>query len=149
MSLNSSLTTLHFRLHESILFYLISERTTKTRSGAKSGDFRDVTPQIFAQPNSDYCPDNISKLYVAKRPEELRSDPDSRFYLRPLPKPTENDVWYSRQPLGKNKLGTMMKTMTLAADLYGRKVNHSTRKTFATTLLQSDRPITEVAQLEG
>jgi len=39
--------------------------------------------------------------------------------------------------------------MALNADLYGRKVNHSTRKTFATTLLQSDRPITEVAQLGG
>jgi hypothetical protein len=66
-----------------------------------------------------------------------------------LPTPTENDVWYSRQPLGKNKLGIIMKTMVLTAELYGRKVNHSTRKTFATTLRQSDRPITEVAQLGG
>ena len=149
MSLNSSLTTLHFTLHESILFCLISERNTKTRSGAKLGDFRDVTPNMFAQPNSDYCPVKFFKVYVAKRPEELRSDPDSRFYLRPLPTPTENDVWYSRQPLGKNKLGIIMKTMVLTAELYGRKVNHSTRKTFATTLRQSDRPITEVAQLGG
>jgi hypothetical protein len=47
---------------------------------------------MFAQPNSDYCPVNCFNLYVAKRPEELRSDPDSRFYLRPLPTPTENDV---------------------------------------------------------
>jgi hypothetical protein len=47
---------------------------------------------MFAQPNSDYCPVNFFNLYVAKRPEELRSDPDSRFYLRPLPTPTENDV---------------------------------------------------------
>jgi integrase len=104
---------------------------------------------MFAQPNSDYCPVNSFNLYVAKRPEELRSDPDSRFYLRPLPTPTENDVWYSRQPLGKNKLGIIMKTMALTAELYGRKVNHSTRKTFFTTLLQSDRPITEVAHLGG
>ena len=42
-----------------------------------------------------------------------------------------------------------MKTMALTAELYGRKVNHSTRKTFVTTLLQSDRPITEVAQVGG
>jgi hypothetical protein len=39
--------------------------------------------------------------------------------------------------------------MALTAELYGKKVNHSTRKTFATTLRQSDRPITEVAQLGG
>jgi hypothetical protein len=36
-----------------------------------------------------------------------------------LPKPTANDVWYSRQPLGKNKLGIIMKTMALTAELYG------------------------------
>ena len=39
--------------------------------------------------------------------------------------------------------------MANAADILGRKVNHSTRKTFATTLLHSDRPTTEVAQFGG
>ncbi|CAC5422257.1 unnamed protein product [Mytilus coruscus] len=125
------------------------ERTTKTRTGAKSGDVRDVTPKMFAQPNSDYYPVKLFKLYVSKRPEDLRSDPESRFYLRPLPNPDKDGVWYCRQPLGKNKLGMMMKTMAVTAELYGRKVNHSTRKTFATTLLQSERPVTEVAQLGG
>ncbi|VDH93354.1 Hypothetical predicted protein [Mytilus galloprovincialis] len=37
--------------------------------------------------------------------------------------------------------------MAETAELYGRKVNHSTRKTFATALLQLKRPVTEVAQL--
>ncbi|XP_071139884.1 uncharacterized protein [Mytilus edulis] len=131
---------------EYVEFY---ERTTKTRTGAKSGDVRDVTPKMFAQPNSDYCPVKLFKLYVSKRPEDLRSDPESRFYLRPLPNSDKDGVWYCRQPLGKNKLGMMMKTMAETAELYGRKVNHSTRKTFATTLLQSERPVTEVAQLGG
>lgn len=40
-----------------------------------------------------------------------------------------------------------MKEMAEQAELMGRKVNHSTRKTFACTLLQADRPNTEVAQL--
>lgn len=40
-----------------------------------------------------------------------------------------------------------MKMMANQAQLSGRKVNHSTRKAFASTLLQSDRPVTEVAQL--
>ena len=35
------------------------------------------------------------------------------------------------------------------ANLQGSKVNHSGRKTFATTLLQNGRPITAVAQLGG
>ena len=39
--------------------------------------------------------------------------------------------------------------MAERANIQGRKVNHSGRKTFATTLLQNGRPITEVAQLGG
>jgi integrase len=35
------------------------------------------------------------------------------------------------------------------AEITGRKVNHSTRKTFASTLLHADSQITEVAQLGG
>jgi hypothetical protein len=37
------------------------------------------------------------KLYIQKRPEDLR-DMNSRFYLRPLDNP-KDDVWYSHQPL--------------------------------------------------
>ena len=88
------------------------------------------------------------KEYIDHRPEDLRQDPKSRFYLRPLVNP-KTDVWYSHLPVGKNKMGEMMKTMATDAKLSGRKVNHSTRKTFATTLLHSDRANTEVAQLGG
>ena len=44
-------------------------------------------------------------------------------------------------------MGKIVKTMAEKANLQGRKVNHSGRKTFTTTLLQNGRPITEVAQL--
>ncbi|XP_063418164.1 uncharacterized protein LOC134700948 [Mytilus trossulus] len=125
-----------------------NERTTKTRTGAKSSDYRAVAPKMFEQKENPNCPIKMLKLYISKRPADLQNDPSSKFYLRPLDKPKE-DVWYSHQCIGKNKLGTMMKTMAEAAQLYGRKVNHSTRKTFATSLLHSERPPTEVAQLGG
>ena len=102
---------------------------------------------MFAQPENPYCPIAMYKLYIQKRPEDLR-DMNSRFYLRPLDNP-KDDVWYSHQPLGKNKLGIMMKSMATIAEITGRKVNHSTRKTFASTLFHADRQITEVAQLGG
>ena len=102
---------------------------------------------MFAQPENPYCPIAMYKLYIQKRPEDLR-DMNSRFYLRPLDNP-KDDVWYSHQPLGKNKLGIMMKSMATIAEITGRKVNHSTRKTFASSLLHADRQITEVAQLGG
>ncbi|CAC5362320.1 unnamed protein product [Mytilus coruscus] len=61
------------------------------------------------------------------------------------------EVWYSPQPepVGKNKLWEIMKMMASQAQLSGRKVNHSTRKTFASSLRHSERPVTEVAQLGG
>ena len=100
------------------------------------------------QPENPYCPIAMYKLYIQKRPEDLR-DMNSRFYLRPLDNP-KDDVWYSHQPLGKNKLGIMMKSMATIAEITGRKVNHSTMiKRLPVTLLHADRQITEVAQLGG
>ena len=43
----------------------------------------------------------------------------------------------------------MMKSIASLGELEGRKTNHSTRKTFATTLLDADVPNSEVAQLGG
>ena len=127
---------------------LLSERSTKTRNGSKNGDFTAVPLKMFAQQDNDYCPVEMFKLYLSKRPLDLQNDPKSRFYLRPLNTPT-GDTWFSHQPVGKNKLGVMMKCLATKAELIGRKVNQPPRKTFASTLLQSDRPNTEVAQLGG
>ncbi|CAG2238265.1 unnamed protein product [Mytilus edulis] len=138
------------KMPKGLEFVEFNERTTKTRTGAKAGDERPVAPKMFAQEDNDNCPIRLLKLYLSKRPSDLKNDPNSRFYLRPLVNVNvDTEVWYSHQPLGKNKLGEMMKMMANQAQLSGRKVNHSTRKTFASSLLQSERPITEVAQLGG
>jgi len=49
----------------------------------------------------------------------------------------------------KNTIGKMMKSIASLGELEGRKSNHSTRKTFATTLLDAYIPNTEVPQLGG
>jgi len=46
-------------------------------------------------------------------------------------------------------MGRIMKDMVEKGNIQRPKVNHSGRKTFATTLLQGGKPITEVAQLGG
>ena len=67
---------------------------------------------MFAQEDNDNCPIRLLKLYLSKRPSDLKNDPNSRFYLRPLVNVNvDTEVWYSHQPLGKNKLGEMMKMM--------------------------------------
>jgi len=84
--------------------------------------------------------------------------PDSKFYLSVLPRYHGNNsnielesssVWYSLQPMGKNKLGELAKTMSEKANLSGRKVNHSARKTTVTSLLHSNVEATTVMQLTG
>ena len=76
------------------------------------------------------------------------NEPEARFYLKPLTSP-KSQIWYSRQCLGKNKIGSLMKSMAAKSQLEGRKVNHSVRKTFGTALLNGGRPLTEVADLGG
>ncbi|VDI01659.1 Hypothetical predicted protein [Mytilus galloprovincialis] len=68
--------------------------------------------------------------------------PDSTF-------PPIRALWFSKQPLGKNKLGDLAKTMSLKAGLTGRKVNHSARKTTVTSLLHSNVEATQIMQLTG
>ena len=70
---------------------------------------------------------------------------------------TDHMVWmtqmldfnYSHQPVGKDKLGKMMNLMADKGGLIGRKVNHSTRKTFAMPLVQAGHPPTEVVHSGG
>ncbi|VDI55594.1 Hypothetical predicted protein [Mytilus galloprovincialis] len=123
-----------------------NERSTKTRSGGKVEDYRPVQPKVFEEPKAgEKCPIYIYKEYSRHRPTV---DYDSRFYLRPLVDPKTN-VWFSKQCVGRDKLSRIMKNMAEKGKLQGRKVNHSGRKTFATALLQSGKPVTEVAQLGG
>ncbi|CAG2238508.1 unnamed protein product [Mytilus edulis] len=49
----------------------------------------------------------------------------------------------------KRQVRSDHENMAEKGKLQGRKVNHSGRKTFATALLQSGKPVTEVAQLGG
>lgn len=119
-----------------------SERSTKTRSGAKSSDYREVNPKVFEE-GGEKCPVYFYNEYKRHTPQDTLFQ-DSRFYLRTLAK-TNGDVWYHHQTVGRDKLGKMIKSMAEKENLQVRKVNHSGRKTFATTLLQNGRPITEVA----
>lgn len=133
-----------------ILFYLYfnAERSTKTRSGIKSSDVRPVPPRAFAATEKkNFCPVFVYKEYQKHRPVDMCNE-ESRFYLRPIVNPSTN-IWYSKQVIGKDKLGKIMKEMAKEGNLEGRKVNHSGRKTFATTLIQNGNPVTEVAQLGG
>ena len=74
--------------------------------------------------------------------------PESPFYLSINYQPNDN-YWYKRQPMGKNKLGTIMNTLSEKANLQGKKTNHSARKTMITLLSKKNVPDTQIQQLSG
>ena len=104
---------------------------------------------LFFSPDDPNCPVLLYKLYASKRPESMR-DSISRFYLSLNKNYGEtSDQWYSSQPMGKNTLSSLARTMSTKAGFSARHTNHSARKTSITNLLDAEVPATEVAQLSG
>ena len=100
------------------------ERGTKTPSGAVEFSYeRQFSPRIFAT-STDRCPVRLLKSYMFDhRPQEMQK-PNDPFYLAIIRSPKWS-VWYKKQPLEEHSLGSLMKSMAIAAKLEGRKVNHS------------------------
>jgi len=58
---------------------------------------------------------------------------DSPFDLAAITNPA-SIIWYKKQPVGKNLLGSFMKSMSEAAWLTARHTNHSVQRTMISTL---------------
>ena len=128
----------------------LAERGTKTRTGKENGHRRAFTPTAQAT-NTNKCPVRLYKTFRAHRPAAMNEE-DSPFYLaiNHNRKP-ENEVWYKKCPLGKNKIGQFLSAAVSAGHLGGIKkvANHSVRKTSIGRLLDANCPETFVAQLSG
>ena len=131
-----------------------SERQTKTRTGANPRDQRQVKPRMYANPLvPERDPVHAYKLYKEQRPETMLS-PDSSFYLSLNVFKTEaelissNSKWFKAQPMGVNKLNSVMRDMTKAANI-PTKTNHSGRKTMIQKLQNSDIPPNQIIQISG
>ncbi|XP_076355125.1 uncharacterized protein LOC143249340 [Tachypleus tridentatus] len=90
----------------------IDQETKKPKEGVL-GNFR-----IYANLS---CPDrdpiHIYRLYASHRPECMKKA-DSPFYLVPNhSKAIYSNSWFKRQPLGENRLASLMKCMTKNAGL--------------------------------
>ncbi|KAJ8299148.1 hypothetical protein KUTeg_023208 [Tegillarca granosa] len=107
-------------------------------------------PKSFNETKKEYEPDTLTSMHnsIDRYLKEKKVEFRYKFYLRPLDNP-KSQIWFSHQSLGKDKLGQKMKDLANKGNLQGRKVNYSARKTFASTLIHSKVPPTEVAQLGG
>ena len=73
---------------------------------------------------------------------------DSPLYLASIVKPSSH-IWFKKQPLGKNSLGSFMKSMSEAAGLSGKHTNHSVRRTMISTLRKENVEPLNIIALAG
>ncbi|CAG2215768.1 unnamed protein product [Mytilus edulis] len=112
----------------------------KTHHGVDSKEnSRDV--RMYAKPGDIHCPVFSLDFYLGKLSPRCTA-----FFQQALqyPKPT---VWYAAQPIGKNKLASMMSRISDEAGLSIRYTNHCLRATVATGLKRAgvdDRAIMSV-----
>ena len=131
---------------DGIQYLTFAEGPTKTRHGGLKVKTRLLTPTMFATGNEERCPVMLFKVYLEKRPEEMKTT--SPFYLSVIDKPVSN-VWFKKTPIGKNTSDSIMKKMKLNSPLIDlcpekRITNHSVRETVVKKLKSSRIPKFEI-----
>ena len=118
----------------------LAKRGTKTQHGQERGHQRAFQPKIYAT-NTARCSVSFYKKFRSHQLVEMNA-PGSPFYLVVQHYRRSNEeVWYMKEPLGKNEIGKFLSTAAKNAGLHreGKKVtNHSVRKTCISRLLDAD-----------
>ena len=130
-------------------FVTFAEGITKTRQSGLHEKHRLVQPKIFSTDTSR-CPVNIFKLYLFKRPSQLRSS--GALYLSIIHKPISNSLWYKNVPMGQHTINSIMKRMIINSPLQNsdkKLTNHSARKTLVKKLRQNYIPKSEIIGITG
>ena len=89
-------------------FVTFAEGVTKTRQSGLHEKHRLIHSKMFSIDTSR-CPVNIFKLYLPKRPSQLRSS--GTLYLSIIHKPVSNSLWHKNVPMGQNTINSIMKRM--------------------------------------
>lgn len=72
---------------------------------------RNLKPKIYSNVNKLQCPVEAYKLYASKRPNSM-ADPHSPFFLAVSWKtPSADQEWFKAQPMGKNRLCSLIKNL--------------------------------------
>ena len=108
---------------------IIVNELEKTKSGLNLKE-KEKAGAMYSMSDSENCPVMHLKKYLSKLNPKLDT-----FYQRPRANwSAQDEVWYENAPLGKNKLGEMMKVMSAEGSLSQTYTNHCLRATCASAL---------------
>ncbi len=80
-------------------------------------------PKMWNTPNNiSQCPLRSFEKFLQKRPVEVCKS-ESPFYLAVNYNYSNDDIWYKKQKMGKDRINTIMKRMDASAGLSGEKTN--------------------------
>ena len=106
-----------------------NEKTKNHPGGETSIGGKSTLKRMYAT-GTNICPVAAVELYVSK----LSPESDD-FFQRPRKQVDQDDqMWYTKQPLGVNTLGSMLSRISKDADLSRVYTNHSVRATTITAL---------------
>ena len=128
--------------------YMYIEHGSKNRSGGLEQLKVDnkCVPCYAVPEQSPRCLVYLLDLYFDKLP--LFAFQNDVLYCRPKKCSSSSPTWYEGAPVGKNKLGNMVKEMCLEAGIES-KTNHSLRATGATSLFRSNVPEKIIQSVTG
>ena len=120
--------------------YIYTEHGSKNRNGGfYQLHVENKSVSIFKNDSAgERCLVTLLDSYLQKLPQAaLKND---TFYCRSLVKYTNDNIWYSHQPRGKNYLANMVKNMFKDAKIDGEYTNHSLRASGASEMFVSHVP---------
>ena len=127
-------------------FVTYTEGMTNTRQSGLHEKHQLIQLKIFSTDTSR-CLVNIFKLYLSKRPTQLRSS--GPLCLNIIHKPVSYLLWYKNLPMDQQ---TIMKRMIENSPLRNSNkhlTNHSARKTLVKKLRQNYIPKSEIIGITG
>ena len=135
---------------DGIEFVEFAEGPTKTRPGGLSAKPRQFQPKMF-QTGEGKCPVALFRQYISRRPPNLRTS--GPFYLSiKYNRRADDEIWYKVQPMGENKINSMMKSIISGTSLETsekRFSNHSARKTVVSKMKKANLERSAIAKVTG
>lgn len=129
---------------ESVKF---AENTTKTRGGGLRVKRRKSDQEMWSTDGGPRDPVYLFKLWLSKRPSQLRDN--GALYLSIIPRPKKVDEWYTKVRMGINTISKLMPTMAVSLQTNKKLSNHSTRKTVVQKLKKSGQPRHKIKEVTG